>query len=177
MKDRGTPFKGFLFAGLMIDGQNPKVIEFNTRFGDPECQILMPLIEDDLLPIIYSAARGKMTELKIEKLKLNEEIAVHVVMTSRGYPSIDGSKMDLGEEITFPTGFLPTVTNSGSEKRTFLFFAGAKRDQRGLLVNNGGRVLGLTVLGKEACSARELAYSKLKEISFKGAHFRRDIGE
>jgi len=171
MKKRGTPFKGILFVGLMINQDDPMVIEFNVRFGDPETQILMPLIEGDLLPTFLAAAKGQLKDLGDAKITLRQETSVHVVMTSEGYPSIDGAPMRLGQEITYPRHLIP-----GETRDQFLFIAGAKKNRNGKLVNSGGRVLGVTSLGKNLSAARHLAYESLKEISFKGAHWRKDIG-
>ncbi|TDJ07228.1 MAG: phosphoribosylamine--glycine ligase [Deltaproteobacteria bacterium] len=172
MKEMGMPFKGILFAGLMVDGEVAKVIEFNVRLGDPEAQILLPLVEGDLVPTLLSAAQGKLSELGSKVIKLKPETSVHIVMASGGYPSTDGTKMDLGNEITYPQDLLPGV----EDKNNFIFLAGAKKSADGPLVNSGGRVLGVTALGPELEGARKLAYQTLKDVSFKGAHWRTDIG-
>src|SRR5690606_35419178 len=91
MAARGTPFKGILFAGLMIDGETVNVIEYNVRLGDPETQILLPLVADDILEIFLAAAKGDLAKLDKTSLSLSGGTAVHVVMASGGYPSTDGS--------------------------------------------------------------------------------------
>ena len=174
MKEMGMPFKGILFAGLFVEGDNAKVIEFNVRLGDPEAQILLPLVEGDIVPTLYSAAGGKLSELGNKAIKLRDETSVHIVMASEGYPSIDGTKMDLGNVIKYPKELLPA--EEGHNRNNFMFLAGAKKDELGSLVNSGGRVLGVTALASELEGARKLAYQTLKDVSFKGAHWRTDIG-
>lgn len=176
MKERGAPFKGILFAGLFVEGDTPKIIEFNVRFGDPETQILMPLIEGDLVPTFLAAAKGEIKKLGTEKITMKKETAVHVVMASEGYPSTDGTPMTLGEKISYTKGLIPGEGTAPDNQENFLFLAGVKTNEEGDLINSGGRVLGLTALGEELDIARNLAYKNLKDISFKGAHWRKDIG-
>ncbi len=174
MADRDTPFKGILFVGLMVEGEgydNVKVIEFNVRLGDPEAQILLPLVEDDMAEVFLQAAKGKLYKLNRHRLKLRQGTAVHVVMASEGYPSIDGSKMTLGEAISLPDNAL----NASNADRNLVFMAGAKCEN-GVWVNSGGRVLGVTSLADNIEQARNDAYEMLSRITFKGAHWRRDIG-
>jgi phosphoribosylamine--glycine ligase len=172
MKEMGMPFKGILFAGLFVKGDDAKVIEFNVRLGDPEAQILLPLVDGDLVPTLLSAAKGELSKLGSKAIKLKGETSVHIVMASQGYPSIDGTKMDVGNVISYPKDLLP----GEDDKNNIMFLAGAKNNEAGSLVNSGGRVLGVTALGSELEGARKLAYSVLKEVSFKGAHWRTDIG-
>lgn len=169
MAAAGTPYCGFLFAGLMIDGDDVKVIEFNTRFGDPEAQILLPLIEDDLLPLLCAAAEGTLEGQNPPQLKSGS--AVHVVMTSEGYPETFGTGMRLGEEISLPADMLA----GGSNDNALLFIAGARKAGDGWQ-NTGGRVLGITATGGSIAEAREKAYAALHRIHFTGAHWRSDIG-
>lgn len=168
MKARGTPFKGVLFAGLMIDGDAVQVIEFNTRFGDPETQILMPLIEDDIVPYFESAARGDLSGMSPFCLK--RSVAVHVVMVSGGYPETSGAGLQLGERISLPESLLSSNDNA------LLFMAGARR-RDGVWVNDGGRVLGVTALAEDIEGARVRAYESIDCIHFNGAHWRKDIGK
>jgi len=170
MLTRGTPFKGILFAGLMIDGEDVKVLEFNTRFGDPETQILLPLLKDDIVPLLNHAARGTLHG--VEPPVISEEKSVHVVMTSEGYPEITGSDMRLGTEISFPEKLLEQKADDSA----LLFIAGAKK-QDGCWVNSGGRVLGVTGLGETKEEARARAYGAIEDIRFEGAHWRKDIGQ
>lgn len=167
MAARGTPFKGVLFAGLMIDGDDVSVIEYNVRLGDPETQILLPLIEDDLLEIFLAAAQGDLTALGKTSLTLSGGAAVHVVMASGGYPSTDGSAMILDQKIN-------GLAEAENDNKALIFLAGAKKSGAGW-VNTGGRVLGVTATGKNTAEARQKAYDALQKISFHGAHFRDDI--
>lgn len=162
MQKRGTPFKGILFAGLMIDSDDVKVIEFNTRFGDPETQILLPLIAEDIVPLFAQAAAGK---LGAALPSLRKEHALHVVLTSEGYPETLGTGMRLGEKIDMPAAL----------DNTLLFISGAKK-QNNQWVNNGGRVMGVTALGTTMEEARARAYATVEKIHFQGAHWRKDIG-
>jgi phosphoribosylamine--glycine ligase len=169
MQSRGTPFRGILFAGLMIEGDDVQVIEFNTRFGDPETQILLPLIENDIVPLFAAAAAG---QLKSEKVSLREGASVHVVMASEGYPETFGTGMTLGQKIDLPEKLL----DSGTNDNKMLFVSGAKKGGAGW-TNEGGRVLGVTALGATMEEARKRAYEAIGHIKFNGAHWRKDIGK
>ncbi|MBI1216677.1 MAG: phosphoribosylamine--glycine ligase [Alphaproteobacteria bacterium] len=170
MKEEGAPFKGILFAGLMVEGDAVSVIEFNTRFGDPETQILMPLIEGDIVPLLSRAASGALADE--DKVTLKKECAVHVVMASEGYPETHGTGMTLGQKIELPEGLL----QRGANDNEMLFVMGA-RNRDGQWTNEGGRVLGVTALGASMEEARRRAYSAIDAITFRGAHWRRDIGQ
>lgn len=163
MKKNGMPYVGFLYAGLMIEGDVVNVIEFNARFGDPEAQILLPLVDSDLVPMLLAAARGDVSAATAQ-FKL--QTAVHVVMTSEGYPETFGTGMRLGETITLPENL---------NDNTMIFIAGAKKKE-GAWVNSGGRVLGVTALGANIEEARKNAYDTIGKIKFNGAHWRTDIG-
>lgn len=163
MKQNGNPFTGFLFMGLMLDGKGkPHVIEYNVRMGDPETQTLLPLINGELSQTLLECVLGE----KPDELNLSDKAAVHVVITSGGYPSLGKNPMDLGHVITEPDK-VGGVT----------FYAGVQRDpqERGLL-NSGGRVLGVTSTGRSIDEARDLAYASITQFSFKGMHYRKDIG-
>ena len=168
MRARGFPYKGILFAGLMIDREKVYVIEFNVRLGDPETQILMPLIKNDLLPYLQSCVQGNLGDISRD-IKWKENSAVHVVMASKNYPSVDGTPLQTGELIDFPEGFLDV-------KDKYVFFSGVKKSDKGF-INNGGRVLGVTALGEDLPCARKRAYFQMGKIRFKGAHYRSDIGQ
>jgi len=169
MAAEGIPFKGILFAGLMVQGDDVHVIEFNVRFGDPETQILLPLLEDDIYPLFKAAAEGALAGLPAPQLK--KGTAVHVVMTSEGYPETLGTGMRLGETVDMPEDLLAQRSNDNS----LLFIAGADK-QDGVWKNTGGRVLGVTALGASLEEARRKAYDSLGKIRFNGAHWRTDIG-
>lgn len=169
MAAAGTPYTGFLFAGLMIDGADINVIEFNTRFGDPEAQILLPMMEDDIVPLLMAAAEGRLFAMNPPRMKAGS--AVHIVMTSEGYPETFGTGMRLGETITLPPDLLETETNDNA----LLFIAGARKNGEAWQ-NTGGRVLGITATGNDIAEARNKAYDAIRRIHFNGAHWRSDIG-
>ena len=175
MKEQGMPYKGFLFVGLMIDESKKnnngiKVIEYNVRFGDPEAQTLLPLVLGRMSDAFLAAAKGELKESHTP-LALSSKSSIHIVMTSGGYPSIDGTPMSLGHQITYSKNLLPT--RPLQEKQ--LFFAGVKSTETGL-INTGGRVLGMTVLADTLDNAKENAYLEIEKISFKDAFYRKDIG-
>lgn len=163
MKEEGVPFKGVLFTGLMRTKDGPKVLEYNARFGDPETQCLLPLVDEDLLPIIENCIIGKGETRPIEMKGLS---SVHLVAASYGYPGTEGVPVRKGDEI-FLKNILP---------ETHLFFAGVKKENERLFTN-GGRVIGLTTLGKDREEAREKAYIEINKIEFQDMQYRSDIGK
>ncbi|MCY4523428.1 MAG: phosphoribosylamine--glycine ligase, partial [Halobacteriovoraceae bacterium] len=120
MQKRGTPYQGILFAGLMVDGEKIKVIEFNVRLGDPETQILMPLIKNDLVPYLMACSAGNLSSLP--PIELIDKSAIHVVMASQNYPSVDGTPLLTGGVIDYPENLLDT----SGEGYEYLFFSGVK---------------------------------------------------
>lgn len=157
----GSPFYGVLYAGLMItkDGQ-PQVLEFNARFGDPETQVVLPLLKTDLLDILEAVAEHRLDQLPIE---WHDRAAVCVVMTSKGYPG------------SYATGTaIQGVPPAIPDDEVVVFHAGTRKDAHGL-VTNGGRVLGVTGMGQDLQHARRRAYEAVNAIAFDGAYFRRDI--
>lgn len=172
MKKLGTPFKGILFAGLMKTASGWKVIEFNVRFGDPETQALMPLINEDFVPWLISAAKGELAKTKNElnrnKILMKPLKAVHVVMAAHGYPGTEGEKIRSGDIIQFDTQLELNEQN-------YLYFAGVASD-KDHYVTKGGRVLGITSLAETYSMARKEAYEQIHKIKFKGAQYRADIG-
>lgn len=160
MEELGSPFTGVLFAGLMLTAEGPKLIEYNTRFGDPECQVLMMRLKDDLLPVLDAAARGS---LEGTKLNWTDDVALTVVMAAKGYPE----KPVMGTEIKN----LAEAEIPGAK----IFHAGtALKD--GKLIATGGRVLNVTALGGTVASAKENAYAAVKKIDWNGGFYRTDIG-
>jgi phosphoribosylamine--glycine ligase len=154
-----APYRGVLFVGLMLTADGPKVIEYNARFGDPECQAIMAAMDGDLLPVLDAAARGEALRAPAP----SSRAAVCVVLASGGYPGPyqAGAPID-GVEAAEATGAV-------------VFHAGtAQRDGR--LVTAGGRVLGVTAAGDDLAGAIEAAYEAVGRIRFEGVHFRRDIG-
>jgi phosphoribosylamine--glycine ligase len=160
-KAEGIEFKGMLFPGLMVTKDGVKVLEFNARFGDPETQSLLMRLETDLLDLLMAAAEGKLGSVKP---KFKPESALCVVMAAEGYP---GSYRK-GDEIRG----IKEAEAAGGVK---VFHAGTKADG-GKIVTAGGRVLGVTALGKTLQQARELAYQAVEKIRWAGAYFRKDIG-
>lgn len=160
MVSEGRPFRGVLFAGLMItpDGK-PKTIEFNARFGDPETQVVLPRLKSDLLEIFLAAVNGTLDQVEIE---WSEEAAVCVVLASGGYPA------------AYETG-LSIQGLDRVHQDALVFHAGTSRNEAGELVTQGGRVLGIVGLGKDIADARANAYQAANEISFEGKHQRTDI--
>jgi len=162
MAAEGRPYRGVLYAGLMIKDSRVKTLEFNARFGDPECQPLLMRMKSDIVPLLLAVASGDISGMTIE---WREEAAVCVVMASRGYPGDYGK----GDVISG----LEEITTRGD---AFVFHAGtALKD--GACVTNGGRVLGVTALGDTVRAARERAYDAVRLISWDGAHYRTDIGK
>ena len=157
----GRPYRGVLYAGLMISGERVKTLEFNARFGDPECQPLLMRMKSDIVPILMAVAEGDLDGMEIE---WHNKAAVCVVMASHGYPG-DFRK---GDEIF-------GLEEAERIEDLFVFHAGtALRD--GKIVTSGGRVLGVTALGDTVQEAIERAYRGVAAITWEGAHFRRDIG-
>jgi phosphoribosylamine--glycine ligase len=154
---RATGFTGFLYAGLMMTTDGPKVLEFNVRLGDPETQALMHRIDDDFAGTLARAAAG---ELKAGTLKWKKEPSVCVVMAAAGYPG----KVRTGDAITI------------GESPAQVFHAGTKIVERGLQTA-GGRVLGVTASGPDLAAAVRNAYDGVGKIHFDGMHYRHDIGE
>ncbi|MGG3874495.1 phosphoribosylamine--glycine ligase [Brevibacillus laterosporus] len=167
MVKEGIPFRGVLYTGLMLTEDGPKVVEFNARFGDPETQVTLPLLETDLVDIVMATINGTLADLDI---KWSKQSAVTVVMASPGYPG-DYPK---GAVIS---GLDVSVADSPEEdKQEMVFHAGTKQEA-GHFVTNGGRVLAVTALGDSLQLAKEKAYQAVANISFTGAHYRRDIAD
>ena len=157
MNKENRTFKGCLYFGLMLTPKGPKVIEYNCRFGDPETQVVLPLLKTDLFEIMKAVAREDLASIKVE---FYDQCACCVIMASKGYPE----KYDKGFEITFNTD------------RENVFVAGAKLED-GKLKTNGGRVLGVSAIAPDLKSAINKAYEKVQKISFENAFYRNDIGQ
>ncbi len=161
MAERGTPFSGVLYAGLMIGETGPKLIEYNVRFGDPECQVLMMRLESDLLPVLHAAAEGRLD--RCEPLRWSDDPALTVVMAAEGYPDAPRK----GGEIRG----LEEASGDGVK----IFHAGtARRD--GKLIANGGRVLNVTARGASIGETRDRAYRAIDRIDWSDGFCRSDIG-
>ncbi|MGC8531013.1 MAG: phosphoribosylamine--glycine ligase [Acidiphilium sp.] len=161
MAERGTPFRGFLFAGLMLTQSGPQLIEFNARFGDPECETLLPLIADDLLPWLVAGAHGALDPS--QKLSWREGASATVVLAAKGYPGVyaRGAKIDLTQ-----------AAHCGD----LLIFHAGTAEHDGVLRSNGGRVLAVTATGTDLRTAIERAYRGVDAIDFPEGFSRRDIG-
>ena len=158
----GSPYRGVLYAGLMLTPHGPKLVEFNARFGDPECQVLMLRLRSDLLPYLHACATGRLAELP--PLEWHDESAICVVMAAKGYPEaplkgseIRGADADLGPEVV-------------------VFNAGAALSEEGILIAAGGRVLNVCARGPDLTTARERAYDALARIDWPEGFYRSDIG-
>ena len=158
MNAEGRTFKGCLYFGLMLTPNGPKVIEYNCRFGDPETQVVLPLLESDLFEIMQAVENETLSETKVE---FSSGAACCVIMASSGYPG----KYETGYEITLPT-------NTEAE----IYVAGAKLDGEKLL-SGGGRVLGVTATADTLEKAIEKSYNEVKKVSFGNAFYRKDIGQ
>lgn len=161
MVAEGRPFRGVLFAGLMItpDGK-PKTIEFNARFGDPETQVVLPRLKSDLLEIFLAAVNGTLDQVDIE---WSEEAAVCVVLASGGYPA------------SYPKGLPIHGLEEAQAAGALVFHAGTAMNEAGEWLTNGGRVLGVVGLGQSIAEARDKAYEAANLITFEGKHQRSDI--
>lgn len=158
MNAEGRQFRGCLYFGLMITRDGPKVIEYNCRFGDPETQVVLPLMESDLLETMQAVTEGRLAELEV---KFSKGSACCVIVASKGYPL----SYEKGFEISIP-----------EQLRDRVYVAGAKLDN-GQLLSSGGRVLGVTELANTLPEAIEKAYADVEKISFANAYYRRDIGK
>ncbi|SDG40667.1 phosphoribosylamine--glycine ligase [Pelagibacterium luteolum] len=160
MAARGTPFTGVLFTGLMITRDGPKLIEFNTRFGDPECQVLMMLLESDLIDILDATAHGRLASITP---RWKQAVAMTVVMAARGYPG------------TYEKGSVIGNADGLDTDKVRVFHAGTIRED-GVLRANGGRVLNITAIGDTVAEARDIAYRTVDAIDWPEGFCRRDIG-
>ncbi|MBI1881081.1 MAG: phosphoribosylamine--glycine ligase [Chloroflexi bacterium] len=162
LQAEGIPFVGILYAGLMLTEAGPRVLEFNCRFGDPETQVILPLLESDLVSVFKACLDGTLDRIE---LKWRAGAAATVVAAAAGYPG-DYPK---GREIT-------GLAEAEAQPQTLVFHAGTRRTDDGRLVTDGGRVLAVTGLGHSLSEAIERAYAGMGRIHFQGMHFRRDIG-
>lgn len=155
----GRPYRGILYAGLMITADGPKVLEFNSRFGDPETQVVLPLMKADLVEVIKAVCSGKLSKIKCEHFQRS---AVCVVMASGGYPgSYEKGKEILGLDRLY-------------DDNVFVFHAGTRKEKN-KIVTNGGRVLGVTAWADTLEEALNTTYAAVGKITFNGAYYRRDI--
>ncbi|MCH7976875.1 MAG: phosphoribosylamine--glycine ligase, partial [Bacteroidetes bacterium] len=160
MAEEGHPYRGILYVGLMITAEGPKVVEFNCRFGDPETQVVLPLLESDLLELFEALVEGRIGEADV---RIRDGAAACVVLASAGYPG----SYEKGKEIT---GL------EAASEHAIVFHAGTKHED-GRILTNGGRVLGVTGLGADLQEALDNAYAGVAAIRFDGKTLRRDIGQ
>ena len=161
MARRGAPFKGVLFAGLMITAEGPKLIEYNVRFGDPECEVLMPRLKSDIVPALLAACDGVLDAFD---LRWSDEAALTVVLAANGYPGTP----EKGSVIK-------GVEKAAAQDRVLVFHAGTQ-DKEGKLIATGGRVLNIVGLGRNVSEAQARAYEAVDAIDWPGGFCRRDIG-
>jgi phosphoribosylamine--glycine ligase len=162
MARRGTPFRGVLFTGLMLTEDGPKLIEFNARFGDPECQVILSRLRSDLLPALQAACDGELAHFN---LRFSDNAAIGVVMAARGYPDAPQH----GSEIK---GLERAAAVPGVQ----VFHAGTEQDADGRIRAAGGRVLTVCATGDTLRQARDRAYEAVDRIDWVGGFCRRDIG-
>ena len=161
MNDYGSPYIGILYAGLMIKDNEPKLIEYNVRFGDPECQVIIPRLDNDLVELLVNV---KEKNLDNYTLKWKENFAITVVLAAKGYPE----SYETGDEIKG----LDAIDNIDDVE---IFHAGTKT-KNNKIVTSGGRVLNINGYGKNLVDAKEKAYSLVKKINWSGCYYRKDIG-
>ncbi|WP_282607518.1 phosphoribosylamine--glycine ligase [Pelagibius sp. Alg239-R121] len=162
LHSEGKPFRGVLFAGLMLTAEGPKLIEYNVRFGDPECQVLMLRLQSDLLPALIAACDGNIDQVK---LQWHDETALTVVMAAQGYPGSYAKGDAIGG-----------LSAAGSEEGVVVFHAGTKIGEDGAVLANGGRVLNVTAKAPAIAAAQGRAYAAVDRIDWPGGFCRRDIG-
>ena len=160
MKAEGRPFKGVIFFGLMLTEDGPKVLEYNARFGDPEAQVVLPRLQNDIIDVFNACIDGTLDKID---LKFSDEACVCVVLASDGYP------------VSYEKGFPITGFEKFNNKDYYCFHAGTAKNDKGEIVTNGGRVLGITALGKDLVEARAKAYEATEWIDFENKYMRHDI--
>ena len=161
MADAGRPYKGTLYGGLMITNNVPKLLEFNSRLGDPETQVVLPRLKTDLVEIMMAVIENRLDKMKIE---FDDNACVGVVMASGGYPG------------SYKTGF-PVSGLDDLDKDIMVFHAGTKPGGKGEVMTSGGRVLTVAAKGKDLKDAREKVYKNITRIKFEGAYYRKDIAD
>jgi phosphoribosylamine--glycine ligase len=163
MNAEGRPFKGVIFFGLMLTTKGPKVLEYNCRFGDPEAQVVLPRMENDIVDVFEACIDGSLDKID---LKFADNACVCVCIASGGYPT------------SYKKGYVINgVENFDGKDGYYLFHAGTKLDEDGRYVTNGGRVLNVTATGRDLKEARRNAYEAVKWVDFEGAFYRHDIGK
>lgn len=162
MKAEGREFKGIIFFGLMLTQDGPKVLEYNARFGDPETQVVLPRMKNDIIDIFEACIDGTLDDIELE---FEENAAVCVVLASDGYPE------------HYEKGFVIQGLENFKDKDGYYAFHAGTKAQDGKILTNGGRVLGITAKGKDLKEAREHAYEAVKLVDFQNKYMRNDIGK
>ncbi|MDD6451783.1 MAG: phosphoribosylamine--glycine ligase [Lachnospiraceae bacterium] len=162
MKKEGREFRGVLYFGLMLTKEGPKVVEYNTRFGDPETQVVLPRMKTDIIDVFEACMNGSLDKIHLE---FSDNAAVCVVLASKGYP------------VSYEKGFPISGLDRFDNQNYFCFHAGTKFDDQGQIVTNGGRVLGVTALGNDLKEARANAYQATEWVNFANKYMRHDIGK
>ncbi|MBQ4373616.1 MAG: phosphoribosylamine--glycine ligase, partial [Lachnospiraceae bacterium] len=162
MAAEGREFKGVIFFGLMLTQDGPKVLEYNARFGDPEAQVVLPRMKNDIIDVMEACVDGKLDSLKLE---FEDNAAVCVVLASEGYP------------VSYKKGYPITGFEKFDNENFFCFHAGTAMNEAGEIVTNGGRVLGVTAKGADLKTARAKAYEATEWIDFANKYMRHDIGK
>ncbi|MBF0373782.1 MAG: phosphoribosylamine--glycine ligase [Alphaproteobacteria bacterium] len=162
MKAEGRPFKGVLFAGVMIENGRARLLEFNTRFGDPECQVLMARLKSDPLPALKASRDGTLSQITLE---WSDDAALLVVMAAKGYPGPYAKNT-----------IIENVETAAAQPGAMVFHAGTARDAQGRLIATGGRVLGVTATGTDVAQAQRRAYAAVDSLHWPDGFCRRDIG-
>ena len=163
MAKEGRPFTGVIFFGLMLTEDGPKVLEYNARFGDPEAQVVLPRMKNDIIDVMEACVDGKLDTID---LQFEDNAAVCVVLASDGYP------------VSYEKGFpIEGMERFEGKDDYYCFHAGTKFDEKGTIVTNGGRVLGITATGKDLKEARAKAYEATEWVSFANKYMRHDIGK
>lgn len=163
MAAEGRPFKGVIFFGLMLTEDGPKVLEYNARFGDPEAQVVLPRMKNDIIDVVEACVDGTLDRID---LAFEDNAAVCVVLASEGYP------------VSYEKGFvIGGLDRFEKEDGYYCFHAGTKKNENGEFVTNGGRVLGITAKGATLSEARENAYKATEWVTFANKYMRRDIGK
>ncbi len=163
MAAEGRPFTGVIFFGLMLTEDGPKVLEYNARFGDPEAQVVLPRMKNDIIDVMEACVEGRLSDLQVE---FEDNAAVCVVLASDGYP------------VSYEKGFeISGLSNFDGKEDYYCFHAGTAFNAEGKIVTNGGRVLGVTALGSDLKEARKKAYEATKWVDFQNKYMRTDIGK
>jgi phosphoribosylamine--glycine ligase len=161
LKAEGRPFKGVIYFGLMLTPDGPKVVEYNARFGDPETQAVLSLLDSDLMDIFQACVNGTLDQVNI---RWKDQAACCLVLASGGYP------------VSYQKGY-PISGLEEAAKSATVFHAGTRLDDNGAILTSGGRVLGVTATGATLTDAVTAAYDAAKPIHFQNMHFRTDIGK